>query len=312
MTERKKIAVIGSYAVGMTIVGDHFPIAGETVPGSDFLMSHGGKGSNQAVAAARMGGSVVYGTCVGSDSFGDMALALYRQEGMDASHVRRSRKGLSTGVGLIFVNKEGENEIIIDFAANREFSPTDVDAMLPELQSSSMLLMQLESSMETVEYAAARCREIGTPFVLNPAPYAPLSDELLQNCTYITPNQTEARKIMGLSASDPIPDGELARRIQKEKGVKNVIITLGAEGAYVQTQELSCRVEGIRVQPVDTTGAGDTFTGAFCVAIAEGMSVLDAVRFSNTAAGLAVTKAGVVESIPSREEVERRLRSEQN
>lgn len=309
MSNKKKIAVIGSYAVGMTIVGDHFPIAGETVPGSDFLMSHGGKGSNQAVAAARMGGDVVYGTCIGNDSFGDMALRLYAEEAIDASHVRRSDKGLSTGVGLIYVNREGENEIIIDFAANREFSPADVDAMEPELKACSMLLMQLEGSMETVEYAAAKCRALGTPFVLNPAPYAPLSDELLRNCTYLTPNQTEARGILGLKADDPIGDGALARRIQREKGVENVIVTLGGDGAYVQTPTLSERVAGIRVQPVDTTGAGDTFTGAFCVALAEGMPILDAVRFANAAAGIAVTKAGVVESIPTREEVNRRLRA---
>lgn len=307
MAETNTIVVIGSYAVGMTIVGDHFPIAGETVPGSNFLMSHGGKGSNQAVAAARMGGHVVYGTCVGKDSFGDMAVALFAEEGIDASHVRRSQTGLSTGVGLIFVNREGENEIIIDFAANREFSPADVDAMVPQLKHAKLVLMQLECSMETVEYTAALCKKLGTPFILNPAPYVPLSDELLRNCTYITPNQTEARKIMGLATDDPISDGALAKRIQQEKGVDNVIVTLGSDGAYVQTPELSIHVPGISVKPVDTTGAGDTFTGAFCVALAEGKPILDAVRFSNVAAGLAVTKAGVVESISYRSEVDSRL-----
>lgn len=301
--KREKIAVIGSYAVGMTIVGDHFPIPGETVPGHDFLMCHGGKGSNQAVAAARMGGEVVYGTCVGNDSFGDGAMKLYEEEQIDARAVRRSEKGLSTGVGLIYVNREGENEIVIDFAANNEFSPEDVDHMVPELQKCKLLLMQLESSMETVEYAAKTCNKLGIPFVLNPAPFAPLSEELLGCCTYLTPNQTEARLILGLDSKDGRPDAEIAALLY-EKGIQNVIMTLGGDGCYIKNNQMDMQVPGIKVEAVDTTGAGDTFTGAFCVAIAEGKSILEAVKFGNAAAGLAVTKYGVIESIPTREEAE--------
>lgn len=163
--------------------------------------------------------------------------------------------------------------------------------------------------METVEYASKKCREIGIPFVLNPAPYAPMSDALLANCSCITPNQTEARLIMGLDADDPIDDGILAKQIQKEKGIENVIITLGEDGAYVQTLNISQRVPGIPVKAVDTTGAGDTFTGALCVALANGNPILDAVKIGNVAAGLAVQKAGVVESIPTGEEVERRVKA---
>lgn len=304
--DKKKIAVIGSYAVGMTIAGDHFPIPGETVPGHDFVMCHGGKGSNQAVAAARMGAQVVYGTCIGNDSFGDGAMKLFEEEGMDATAVRRSEKGLSTGVGLVLVNREGENEIVIDFAANKEFSPADVDRMLPVLKDCELLLMQLESSMETVEYAAEKCKEIGLPFVLNPAPYAPLSDALLANCTYITPNQTEARLILGLASDDPTEDAEIARKLA-DKGVKNVVMTLGGDGCYIKTADLDRQVPGFSVQVVDTTGAGDTFTGAFCVAIAEGKDIMEAVQLGNAAAGLAVTKYGVIESIPYREEVEQMI-----
>lgn len=301
--KRERIAVIGSYAVGMTIVGDHFPIPGETVPGHDFLMCHGGKGSNQAVAAARMGAEVVYGTCVGQDSFGDGALKLFEEEKIDARAVRRSRKGLSTGVGLIYVNKEGENEIVIDFAANREFSPKDVDRMVPELRNCRLLLMQLEGSMETVEYAAKTCKKMGIPFVLNPAPFAPLTEELLGCCTYLTPNQTEARLILGLDSKDGRPDAEIAAMLY-EKGVQNVIMTLGGDGCYIKNSQMDMRIPGIKVEAVDTTGAGDTFTGAFCVAIAEEKSIPEAVRFGNAAAGLAVTKYGVIESIPTREEAE--------
>lgn len=303
---KKKIAVIGSYAVGMTISGEHFPIPGETVPGHDFIMCHGGKGSNQAVAAARMGAQVVYGTCIGADSFGDNAMKLFADEGMDATAVKRSETGQSTGVGLVLVNAEGENEIVIDFAANKEFSPADVDRMLPVLKDCALLLMQLESSMETVEYAAHKCKEIGIPFVLNPAPYAPLSDALLADCTYITPNQTEARLILGLDSNDPREDAEIARMLS-EKGIENIVMTLGGNGCYIKTADMDTQVAGFKVQAVDTTGAGDTFTGAFCVAIAEGKSITEAVEFGNAAAGLSVTRYGVVESIPTREEAERMI-----
>ncbi len=303
---KKKIAVIGSYAVGMTISGEHFPIPGETVPGHDFIMCHGGKGSNQAVAAARMGAQVVYGTCIGADSFGDNAMKLFADEGMDATAVKRSETGQSTGVGLVLVNAEGENEIVIDFAANKEFSPADVDRMLPVLKDCALLLMQLESSMETVEYAAHKCKEIGIPFVLNPAPYAPLSDALLADCTYITPNQTEARLILGLDSNDPREDAEIARMLS-EKGIENIVMTLGGNGCYIKTADMDMQVAGFKVQAVDTTGAGDTFTGAFCVAIAEGKSITEAVEFGNAAAGLSVTRYGVVESIPTREEAERMI-----
>lgn len=299
----KNIAVIGSYAVGMTITGDHFPLPGQTVPGRNFIKAHGGKGSNQAVAAARMGGHVIYGTCVGNDEFGDGAIKLFQEEGMDAEAVRRSATGKSTGVGLIYLNKEGENTIIIDFAASEEFSREDVDSMLPKLKNCEMLLMQLEGSMDTVEYAASLCKKEGIPFILNPAPFSPLKEELLKNCSYITPNQTEARAILGLEADDPISDADVAARLY-DMGIENVIVTLGADGAYIKNKDLDQKVGGIKVSPVDTTGAGDTFAGAFCVALTEGKSIVDAVFFANVAAGLAVTKYGVIESIPDRAEVD--------
>lgn len=304
--ERQKIAVIGSYAVGMTIMGEHFPKPGETVPGHDFVAMHGGKGSNQAVAAARAGAEVVYGTCIGKDTFGREALEMYQTEKINAEHVRYSTTGKSTGVGLIYVNAEGENEIIIDFAANNEFSREDVDKMMPAIKECKLLLMQLECSMDTVEYAAERCKEEGITFVLNPAPYSPMKDSLLANCTYLTPNESEARQILGLAADDPAADEEVAERIF-QKGVKNVIMTRGKKGAYVRNEQMKETIEGFTVEAVDTTGAGDTFTGAFCVALAEGKSILDAIRFGNAAAGISVTRYGVVESIPTREEIEKRL-----
>lgn len=300
---KEKIAVIGSYAVGMTIVGAHFPKPGQTVPGHNFQLTHGGKGSNQAVAAARMGGDVYYGTCIGKDDFGEKAMKLYKEEKIHVEDVRESTNGTSTGVGLIFVNEAGENEIIIDFAANNEFSKEDVDQMMPKIRESRLLLMQLEGSMETVEYAAEKCAEEGIPFVLNPAPYAPLSDELLSRCSYLIPNETEARQILGLSPDAPQPDEQIAEMLY-EKGVKNVIMTLGSNGVCIRNKEMQKVVKGLKVQAVDSTGAGDTFTGAFCVSIAEGKNLVDAVKFGNAAAGISVTKYGVIESIPMRSEIE--------
>ena len=182
MNNKPTVAVIGSYAVGMTISAPHFPVAGETVMGSNFSVLHGGKGSNQAVVAARMGAEVVYGTCVGRDSFGDMCLRLEKEEGVDARFVRRSDKGVSTGVGLVIVNAEGENEIVIDCGANNECSPADVDAMMPDIRKAGLLLMQLEMDIQTTLYAAKRCREQGVRFVLNPAPYQKLPAELFACC----------------------------------------------------------------------------------------------------------------------------------
>ncbi|MFR8547605.1 MAG: ribokinase [Lachnospiraceae bacterium] len=299
----KKIAVIGSYAVGMTICCDHFPVGGETVPGNKFQAMHGGKGSNQAVAAARMGAEVLFGSCVGQDSFGDQCFKLYEQEHIDATYVKRSQTGQSTGVGLIYVNSEGENEIVIDFAANNELTPEDIEAMMPQLKQCELVLMQLEIDLKTVAYTAKRCHEEGILFVLNPAPFRELPEGVLENCDYVTPNQTEARLLLGLTAADQCSDEEVARQIH-EKGAQNVIVTLGEGGAMIVNDTLCMKVPGIQVQAVDTTGAGDTFSAAFCVALAEGRSLEDAVRFGNTAAGLAVTKYGVIEAIPYRRDVE--------
>lgn len=299
----EKIAVIGSYAVGMTICCDHFPVGGETVAGNNFQAMHGGKGSNQAVAAARMGAEVIFGSCVGQDSFGDKSFELYREERINASYVKRSQTGQSTGVGLIYVNSDGENEIVIDFAANKELTPEDIETMRTQLKSCKLLLMQLEIDLKTVAYAAKLCKEEGITFVLNPAPFQNLQEGILENCDYLTPNQTEARLLLGLETDDTLSDEEVAKRIH-QKGVANVIMTLGGEGALIVNEEGCKKVPGIEVEAVDTTGAGDTFSAAFCVALSEDKTLEEAVRFGNIAAGLAVTKYGVVESIPYRKEVE--------
>lgn len=303
MRPAAKIAVIGSYAVGMTMKCQKFPVGGETVPGSNFVIVHGGKGSNQAVAARRIGADVMFGVCVGNDDFGDKAVKLYADEQVDARHLIRSREGLATGVGIVIVNDEGENEIVIDFAANNELNYEDIDRMLQDMKECYLVLMQLEGNLDTVIYTSKRCSELGIPFVLNPAPFQPLPDALLKSCTYLTPNQTEARQILGLDPEDSINDENVARRI-REKGVANVVMTLGESGAMLVNDEYCERIPGISVDTVDSTGAGDTFSAALCVALSEGKPIVEAIRFANVAAGLAVTKYGVIEGIPTREEIE--------
>lgn len=305
--KKAKVAVIGSYAVGVTIVCKDFPTAGQTVFGHDFSMMHGGKGSNQAVAAQRLGANVVFGTCIGKDSFGDMCMSLYKEEGMDSSFIRKTDSGVATAVGLVIVNEDSENEIIMDYGAAEEFSPEDIDNMFDKIKDCSIVLTQLEMSADIALYLARKCHEAGITFVLNPAPYKKLPEEIFAYCDYVTPNQTEARQMLDLASDDPISDKEVAQRLC-QMGVTNVIMTLGEGGALHVTKDTLEIISGITVKAVDTTGAGDTFSGALCVALAEEKPLEDAIRFANAAAGLAVTKYGVVEALPYRNEVEEALK----
>lgn len=303
---KAKVAVFGAYTIGMTIQCEKFPVGGETVPGHNFQMLHGGKGSNQAVAASRMGAEVLFGTCVGNDSFGDMCMQLYEQEQMDSSHIIRSRKGNPTGCAPVIVDAKGENEIVIQQDDAKEYSAADVDELLEELKECQVCLMPLEMTVETALHIARRCRELGVKFILNPAPYAKLPEELYGLCDYITPNQTEARQMAGEPADSPMPDEEIGKKIRR-MGVKHVVMTLGNGGALCVTEEGTKVIPGVRVDAVDTTGAGDTFSGSFAVAIAEGKSLEEAIHFANAAAALSVTKYGVIEAIPRREETEKML-----
>jgi ribokinase len=297
------ITVIGSYAVGMTIGTPHFPTAGETVMGYRFHMLHGGKGSNQAVVCSRMGAKVLFGACVGDDKFGEMCMSLHAQENVDARYIKKSDRGTATGTGIVLVNDQGENEIVIDFGANLEFSPADVDAMLPDIKKTKLVMMQLEMNMDTVLHVARRCREMSLPFILNPAPYQPLPQELLPLCTYLTPNQTEARQILGLSSTDTTPEDVLASRLL-DLGAQNVAMTLGKRGALLANDGGIRHFASIPVEAVDTTGAGDSFNGMLGTALAEGKTCETAIQYAVIAAGLAVTKFGVIESIAYRDEVE--------
>ena len=294
------VTVIGNYAVGMTMECQDFPQAGETVKGHNFRRLHGGKGSNQAICTARLGARTIFGGCFGKDSFGDDALAMMRDEGMDITHILRTDKD-ATGVGLVWVAASGNNEIVIGLGAAEHFMPGDVDAMLGAIKGSDILLLQLEMNLDSVAHAIEVAHGAGVPVILNPAPFSKIPDEYLRQVTYLTPNETEAAAMLGL---DAIPDGaDLARRLHATYG-GTAVVTLGEKGAYVKSATIDEAVPGVKVEAVDTTGAGDTFSGALAVGLGEGMELLDAVRFATRAAALSVTVKGVVESIPYRKQVD--------
>jgi ribokinase len=297
---KPRIMVYGSYAVGMTMRCKVFPAAGQTVPGKDFRQFHGGKGSNQAIAAARLGGDVCYVSCVGKDKLGDAALSLFKEEGLD-TRVKISEKN-ATSVGFVMVEESGQNRIIINFDAPMEIGPADIDAIENELKNCKILLIQLEADIPTVVYAAKKAKEYGVCVVLNPAPYQDLPNEIYSYVDVITPNETEAKQMLGIDPVMDIPPEELGKRLLST-GIKNVIITVGENGAILADAGGITHIPvGRPVAAVDTTGAGDTFAGGLAVALGEGLSIEKAVIFANIAASISVTRHGVVESIPSREE----------
>ena len=300
--KRPVITVAGSYAVGMTMKTKRFPVSGETLLGSDFAALHGGKGSNQAIEAARLGAEVNFIGCVGRDPFGDMAVELYKEEGINYSHMKRSGK-FSTGVGFVLVDEAGHNVIVIDFGANNDICREDINKAETTIAKSNILLVQLEICMEAVEYVIEIAKRHAVKVVLNPAPFQPVSDKLLGMTDVITPNETEARLLVGLKPDEAISELEVGKKLL-ERGVRTAIITLGSRGAMIVADSYNEIVPVREVKVVDTTGAGDTFSSSLSVALAEGRPLRDAVEFAGAAASLSVMKYGVVSSLPYRKEVE--------
>ena len=296
-----KIVVIGSSNTDLVINTSRIPEPGETVLGGRFLMAAGGKGANQAVAAQRLGGDVTFVACIGDDLFGKDALAGYNREGMNTAFVS-FKKGVPSGVASIFVDAEAENVIVVAPGANSELGRDEIDAAQKEIEAADFVLMQLETPMETVEYAAEKAFKAGTKVVLNPAPAANLSDSLLSKLWLITPNRTETQLITGLPVTDE-KEAAAAAEALVAKGVKNVVITLGSKGAYVLSEDFRGVIPANPVKAVDTTGAGDTFNGALCVALSEGRSLQDACRFAAKASAISVTRMGAQPSIPFRNEI---------
>jgi len=299
----KKIVVIGSSNTDMVIRTPAIPRPGETVLGGEFFMAPGGKGANQAVAAARAGGEVHFIARVGDDLFGRQSLEGFLRDGIHVDHVVRD-KAAPSGVALIIVGPDGENSIAVASGANSRLAVEDVTKAKPVIATADIVLTQLESPLEAVREAAAIAASAGVPVLLNPAPARELGEDILKRVDYLTPNETEAEILTGITL---IKKSDLAKAadILMAKGVrKAVLITLGAKGVYVATAGKKEVVPAFRVIPVDTTAAGDAFNGALAVAIAEGKALLDAAQFANAAAALATTKMGAQPSLAARAEIE--------
>jgi ribokinase len=298
---KKKILIIGSSNTDMVIKAEKIPRPGETILGGTFLMNPGGKGANQAVSAARLDGNVTFISKTGNDLFGDRAIELLIEEGIDVRYVVKDPV-LPSGVAIITVDALGENSIAVAPGSNGNLLQSDIPSALFETGEYGILLLQLEIPMTVVEYSASLAINNGIKVILNPAPARNLPDHLLKQLWLITPNETEAEILTGLSAYDS-PSAEKAAYALRQKGVKNVIITMGSAGAYLKTENFSGMIPAVKVTPVDTTAAGDVFNGAIAVALSEGKDLREAVDFANKAASISVTRMGAQASAPYRNEI---------
>jgi len=297
------ITVVGSTHMDFVVVADHIPRTGETVMGSSFKMTPGGKGANQAVAAALLGAKSYLVSCLGEDHIGDLLLENARKKGVSTDYVVRD-PATYTGVALIIIDKEGRNVIAVAPGADHMLATEDIDRASEVMAKSDVILLQLEIPLEIVSYVirkASQFKKVKT--ILNPAPARVLPGDVLKNVYVLTPNEVEAELLSGLSVAN-VNDAERAGKRIIKKGVTSVVITLGEKGSFVVTQKESKLVPAIKVKPVDTTGAGDAFNAGLAFALAEGKEIEEAARFANFVAALKITKLGAQEGLPSRAEVE--------
>ena len=299
--DAKKIVVIGSTNMDMVVKAAHLPAPGETILGGQFFMNSGGKGANQAVAVARLGGNISFITKIGDDIFGKQSAELFDKEGIDTSHILIDDIAPS-GVALINVDAEGENSIVVASGANAKLSPGDVGSALEELGEVDIILIQLETPIETVNFAANYARQKGILLILNPAPASTLPAGLIKNIGIITPNEKEAEMLTGIKVEDA-DSAAKAANVLHNQGVDKVIITLGSKGAFVSADGATALIPSIKVEAVDTTAAGDTFNGALAVALSEGQDIIDAIKFACQASSISVTRLGAQSSIPYRNEL---------
>lgn len=306
------ITVVGSLNTDLVIRAPHLPAPGETVTGGEFATFPGGKGANQAVAAARLGARVAMVGCVGGDDFGRRLIDGLRLDGVDVTHVRADDGGAS-GTALITVDPGGQNTIVVAPGANWRLTPDDVARAGSLIEESAVLLLQLEVPMETGLAAARLASAHGVRVVLDPAPApgGPLPPDLIKLVDVINPNETEARALTGVSVADEQKAGRAAGSLLAQ-GARAVVIKLGSRGAFVHDGGSTGMVPGIRVDAVDATAAGDAFAGALAVRLAEGYDLVAAVHFANAAGALSVTRRGAQPSMPHRSEVDAFARAHTN
>jgi ribokinase len=297
----KKIIVIGSANTDMVVKSNKLPLPGETILGGTFFMNAGGKGANQAVAAARLGGNVTLVAKVGDDIFGKQTIEGLKKENIKTDYVFVDEE-IPSGTALIIVNEEGENCIVVAPGANARLLTGEIE-QVNSISDAEIILMQLEIPMATIEAVAKLSKNTGQKLIINPAPAQPLSDDLLNGLFLVTPNETEAFLLTGIKVEDAASASQAAD-IFLSKGVQNVIITLGKQGAYFQNSSLKLKVDAPVVRAMDTTAAGDTFSGAIAVAITEKMDWKDAIQFAVKAASISVTRMGAQASVPYRVELD--------
>jgi ribokinase len=308
VNQNNRIVVLGSFVADLAFHVETLPVWGETRMGSSFAVGPGGKGSNQAVAAARAGGNVCFVTKLGQDSFGEMARKLYREEGIDTGFIASTTH--PTGAAAIILDeKRGENAIIIVPGACFEITTDEVDRAREVIASSSILVAQLELPVSVVEHGLRMARTSGVTTILNPAPALPLPESIYPLCDYLTPNESEAASMTGIIVDD-LAGAERAADALLARGVRNVALTMGANGVFLKNRNLTAHVAAVDAGAVvETTGAGDAFNGGFAVALAEGKDFREAARFACAVAGISVTRRGTAPSMPQRDEVEALLAS---
>lgn len=300
----KKVTVFGSFVVDLMGRTPHLPIAGETVKGSMFKMGPGGKGFNQGVAAHKAGADVVMVTKLGRDTFGSVALDAMKELNMNSDRVFVTDTE-ETGAALIMVDeKTSQNEIVVTLGACNTITDEEVESIADVLKESDYLLTQLETNVSSVEKVIDIAYKNGVKVILNTAPVQPISDELLSKIDLITPNEIEAEILTGVCV-DSEESADKAAQWFFDKGVKNVLITLGGRGVYINSEGRSGIIPAYRVEAIDTTGAGDAFNGGLLAALAEGKNLWEAARFANALAALSVQRLGTAPAMPNREEIEK-------
>jgi ribokinase len=296
-----RIVVVGSVNTDMVVKGRQLPRPGETVTGGQFIMAAGGKGANQAVAAARLGAQVTLIAKVGCDVFGDQAVDNFRREGICTDRILRDTDH-ATGVALILVDEAGENLISVASGANHALTSDEIEKLADCIRSADVLMLQLEIPIDSVCIAARIAAEAGVPIILDPAPAAPLSGELLKHVTYLTPNESEAERLTGIPVRDETSARQAAAQL-RAAGVKYVIVTMGASGALVAGPDDTVLIPSERIEAVDTTAAGDAFNGGLAWALANGAPLKDAVRRACMVGALSATKLGAQPSLPTANEL---------
>jgi len=300
-----RVVVVGSSNTDMVVKLPRLPAPGETVLGGDFTEVPGGKGANQAVAAARLGAAVTFIARVGDDAFGERSVSGFREAGIDTQWVVRDGNSAS-GIALIMVGAGGENMIAVASGANAALSVSDLESAEDAFDQCAVVLTQLETPLSVVRRAGEIARERGAQFILNPAPATELDDTLMGLVTILTPNEGEAAVLSGIPISDPRTAAAAGRRLL-ERGPRAIVITLGSQGAFLVDREGERLLPARSVAAIDTTAAGDAFNGALACALCEGMSLPVAVEFANRVGAISVTRMGAQSSLPSRGEVESSL-----